>query len=578
MFCNVPIALLQLGHNALGAICPKQLGVFWHLIDWQRVHYIVKNLQGRLVKAVQNGKWRIVRSLQRLLTTSMSGKLLAIRRVTENKGRQSAGIDKVLWDSPAKKWQARLQLRTQGYKAQAVRVVKIPKKNGKWRKLGIPTMRDRAMQALYLLALDPISETLADGHSYGFRKYRSCADAIRQCHIVLCKGSSPTWILEADIKGCFDHINHDWLLKHIPLPNRILRTWLKSGQIGKDGKRFSTTEGTPQGAIISPTLANMTLDGLQPQLYEAMDIVYRSDGGIKYNPHQIHFIRYADDFIITSNNPSVLTHQVKPLVVQFLQQRGLQLSEAKTQITHIHHGFDFLGKTIRKFNGKLLTYPSKANVQTFLHNIKTTIKRHPSVKSSVLIHQLNPKIKGWAMYHRADAAKATFYKVEHLIWQMIWKWCVRRHGNKGKRWVQQKYFTCLNNDHWTFYDTDENDNIVYLMKMGKVRIKRHTKIRSSANPYDPMDEPYFEKRIQSQLLNQHGGKVLLRQLYRRQKGKCPRCQQMITQASGWNIHHRIPRYLGGATTWNNLILLHPVCHQQVHYTPNTPTALLRETQ
>jgi len=487
--------------------------------------------------------------------------------VTENKGGRSPGIDGVLWDSPKRKWQALSELVTRGYNAQAVRQVKIPKKNGKWRKLGIPTMKDRAIQALYLMALDPISETLADGHSYGFRPYRSCADAIEQCHIVLSKANSPQWILEADIRGCFDHISHSWLLDNIPLPKLILQTWLKAGLINQNYQYQPTEEGTPQGAIISPTLANMTLDGLQGQLYKAMKVTYRRNGMVGHNPHQINFIRYADDFIVTANNPTVLTEQVKPLLTQFLQQRGLALSEEKTHLTHIQQGFDFLGKTIRKYNGTLLTQPSKKSVNRFLTNVKTLIKTYPSLNAAKLIQLLNPKIKGWGMYYRSNASKETFHKVDHQIWQMIWNACVRKHPKKGKRWVKQKYFTTLRNDHWTFYDYDENGNKVYLMKLGKIPIRRHIKIRSAVNPYDPSDEPYFEQRIQQQLVLKQHGKMLFRQIYNRQNGRCPKCGQLINGTNGWHIHHITPRHLGGKTSLENLMLLHPVCHQQIHYAP-----------
>ena len=572
---RVPNGLLRKGHNALEAVRPTQVGKLWHWIDWEKAMRIVRKLQARIVQAVKATNWRKVRALQRLLARSTSAKLLAIRQVTTNKGAKTAGIDGKVWDSPSKKWKAKDSLDSKGYQAQAVRVIKIPKKNGKQRKLGIPTMRDRAMQALYLQTLDPVSETLADHHSYGFRRYRSCADAIRQCHTVLYRKQSAEWILEADIKGCFDHISHEWLMQNIPLPNAILQQWLQSGQQFK-GQYFPTPEGTPQGAIISPTLANITLDGLQAHLDQAFNIKRKVGGGYA-NPHRLHFIRYADDFIITAKDRTVLIDRVLPLVRAFLKDRGLELSETKTRISSIHEGFDFLGKHLRKYNGKLLIKPSKSSIKTFLSDIRSIIRRYPTITAAHLIVLLNPKIRGWAMYYRHDVSKEVFYKIDHHIWQAIWRWCCRRHPNKGKRWIKNKYFTYHKGDHWTFHNYDEHGNLIYLMKMGKVKIERHRKIRGNANPYDGSDEVYFEQRTQQHMLRRLRGKTVLRQLYNRQAGKCPLCQQAITAQSGWHIHHILPRYLGGQDTSDNLVLLHPTCHRQVHYAPQSVnTELLRE--
>ena len=574
----VPIQLLRPFHNALGTITPETLGVLWHLIDWQRVTQIVKNLQARIVQAVKRGNWRQVRALQRLLTHSLSAKLLAIRQVTTNVGAKTTGVDGEKWNTSLKKWNAQHDLKTKGYKAQAVKVIKIPKKNGKWRKLGIPTIKDRAMQALYLLALDPIAESLADRYSYGFRKYRSCADAIRQCYQVLFRSTSAEWILEADIKGCFDHISHEWLLDNIPLPKTILKQWLKSNQ-KHQGVYFPTQEGTPQGAIISPTLANRVLDGLQNHIDQAFDIK-RTKSGYK-NPLKIHFIRYADDFIVTSKCPKVLKQRVQPLIVSFLKQRGLKLSEQKTKISSIHKGFDFLGKELRKYNGKLLIKPSKSKIKSFLKDIQKLINSRKSVKAVHLIQLLNPKIRGWANYYKADVTKRTYSYIDHKIWQMIWKWCCRRHPNKAKRWIREKYFTTLENNHWIFHDTDENGQLWYLFRAATVPIKRHRQIKSTANPYDPSNEIYFENRTQYQMIEKTRGKHLLRQIYQRQKGKCAICQLTINQDSGWDIHHVVEKYLGGNNTMDNLVLLHPICHQQVHFATDKESMkakLLRENK
>src|SRR5258707_1467458 len=241
----------------------------WHDIDWASVSHNVRRLQARIVKATKEGRWGKVKALQRLLTHSFSGKALAVRRVTENQGKNTPGVDKVTWNTPQKKLNAIYSLRQRDYRPQPLRRIYIPKKNGKKRPLGIPCMRCRAMQALYLLALDPVAETTADPNSYGFRPGRSTADAIEQCFIALGKQFSPQWILEGDIKGCFDAISHEWLLTHIPMEKAMLRKWLKAGYM-EQRILYPTEPGTPQGGIISPVLANITLDGLEHAIHKAI--------------------------------------------------------------------------------------------------------------------------------------------------------------------------------------------------------------------------------------------------------------------------------------------------------------------
>ncbi|MZZ95981.1 group II intron reverse transcriptase/maturase, partial [Escherichia coli] len=232
----------------------------WDNMDWNKCERQVRKLQARIVKAQKEGRHNKVKALQWTLTHSFAAKALAVKRVTSNKGKNTSGVDKVLWDSSQGKWKAIFTLKRRGYTPQPLKRVHIKKSNGKLRPLGIPTMKDRAMQALYLMALDPVAETTADNHSYGFRKERGTADAIEQCFIILSRSVAPEWILEADIKGCFDHISHDWLLNNIPMDKTVLRKWLKCGVVFNK-LLMPTEEGTPQGGIISPTLANMALDG-----------------------------------------------------------------------------------------------------------------------------------------------------------------------------------------------------------------------------------------------------------------------------------------------------------------------------
>ncbi|NCT69253.1 MAG: group II intron reverse transcriptase/maturase, partial [Rhodanobacteraceae bacterium] len=310
----------------------------WHAIDWRRVEQNVRGIQIRITKATQEGKWRKVKALQRLLTRSFCGKAFAVKRVTENQGSRTAGVDRELWETPESRREAIGRLERRGYRPQPLRRVFIPKANGKERPLGIPTMLDRAMQALHLLALEPVSESRSDPNSYGFRRNRSTHDAMSQLFVSLSQKASAEWVLEADIKGCFDHINHDWLLRHVPLDTAILRKWLKAGVIHK-GMLQATDAGTPQGGIISPTLANVALNGLESELIEHLGAKL---GKTKARKLKVNVVRYADDFVITGISKEALENEVKPWVESFLAERGLTLSMEKTRIVHIDDGFDFL--------------------------------------------------------------------------------------------------------------------------------------------------------------------------------------------------------------------------------------------
>ena len=339
----------------------------WHDISWVKVYQAVARIQARIAKAVKAGEWRKVRSLQRLLTKSSGAKALAVRRVTENRGRKTPGVDSQTWSTPEEKWQALNGLGSKRYKPLPLRRIYIPKANGEKRPLGIPTMRDRAMQALHLLALDPVAETTGDPDSYGFRRERSTTDAVQQVRNATGREASPKWILEGDIKGCFDNINHDWLIANVCMDKVILKKWLKSGFI-ESGRMFSTQAGTPQGGIISPVLANLALDGLQKALADLFPTV-RSARAAKIN-----LVRYADDFIITGSSRELLEDVVRPLVEKFLAARGLVLSKTKTKVTHVTEGFDFLGWNVRFFDCGLLVQPSKKNQKAFLDKIRDLLR------------------------------------------------------------------------------------------------------------------------------------------------------------------------------------------------------------
>ena len=353
---------------------------------------------------------------------------MAILRVTTNSGASTPGVDGERWKTPELKTAAFTRLRRHGYQPQPLRRVYIPKSSDptKMRPLGIPTLTDRAMQALYLLGLDPIEETLADGNSYGFRLERCCADALDQCHKILRDNNSASWVLEGDIKACFDRISHDWMLTHIPMDKVILQKWLQAGFMEKD-VFVATTEGTPQGGICSPALANRALDGLEASVGERFGATRSQRQRCK-----VHLVRYADDFIITGKSKELLANEVQPLVAHFLKERGLELSHEKTSITHVEDGFDFLGQNLRRYGTKLLLKPSRKNVQRFLAKIDDVI-RHPGgcLTAGQLIRELNPKIRGWALYHRHASSARTFARVDDVIFRKLWQWARRRHRHKS---------------------------------------------------------------------------------------------------------------------------------------------------
>ena len=538
----------------------------WHSIDWSKCHREVRRLQARIVKATQDGRWGKVKALQWLLAHSFSGKAIAVKRVTENQGKNTPGVDRVTWDTPEKKLDAVRSMGRRAYRPLPLRRVYIPKTNGKLRPLGIPTMTDRAMQALYTLGLNPVAETIGDRCSFGFRPERSVADAIKQCFIVLVRHDAAEWILEGDIKGCFDHISHDWLLANVPMDKAILQKWLKSGYMEKSAL-FATEAGTPQGGIISPTLANLALDGLERLLSEKF---YRTThGGVMINP-KVHLVRYADDFIITAYSKELLEFGVKPLVVEFLEERGLTLSEDKTRITHIAEGFDFLGQNVRKYDGKLLIKPSAKNYQACAHKIRGIIKANKTAKQSTLIKLLNPVIHGWANFHRHVAAKRKFASMDRDVWRALWKWAKRRHPNKNGAWVRQRYFQVSGSRTWVFaVDTGDKlpsgkPRLVELRRASDTRIKRHIKIRNDANPFDRDWETYFEERIGFKKVENPKDRKRLLRLWLDQDGLCPICNQKVTRETGWSMHRLTGLIDGGSDKLGNLAILHPLCHRKAH--------------
>lgn len=464
----------------------------WEAVDWPLIKAHVSRIQMRIAKAEREGRHCKVKSLQWLLTHSYYAKLLATRRVTQNRGKKTPGVDGVIWETSQQKMEAVATIRRRNYQPQPLRRIYIPKKDGSKRPLSIPTMLDRAQQAIHLMALEPVVEVIADKNSYGFRPDRSCADAIEQCFLALAKKKSAHWVLEGDIKSCFDKISHTWLLDNTLMDKVMLKKWLKAGY-WENGKIHPMEEGTPQGGIISPCLLVNVLAGLESAIKT-----------VAIQPDKVNVCVYADDFIVTGASQEVLENKVKPAIQAFLAKRGLTLSETKTKITHIDTGFDFLGFNIRKYKEKLLIKPSKASVKRFLGTIRELIRKSVGVATSELIQKLNQKIRGWCNYFRHVVAKDIFSKVDHYIFKALQHWIKRRHPKKSVQWRNNIYFRHEGNRHWIFFAkirTKEKKTMqtIDLFRASQVQIKRHVKIRSQATPYDTVFKEYFDKRHAARL-------------------------------------------------------------------------------
>ena len=532
----------------------------WDSINWDYHRTIVKKLQLRIAKATQLRKFRKVKTLQWLLIHSFSAKLVAVRNVMQNKGSKTPGVDGIIIKTPAEKLTLAKNMKRRGYKPSPLRRIYIPKAGNKkkLRPLGIPTVADRCQQALYALALIPVSEVTADLNSYGFRPQRCCADAIAQSFIALAKRVSPQWILEGDIKGCFDHISHEWMGNNICLDKVVMNKWLKAGFI-ETGKLFPTVEGTPQGGIVSPVMCNMTLDGIAQMLAN------------NFKQHKgINFIRYADDFIVTGHSKETLEKEVKPAITAFLKERGLELSQEKTKVTHITEGFDFLGQNVRKYPSqgklKLLIKPSEKNIHSFLEGIRKVFRMARSTTQAELIQQLNPKIRGWANFHRGVVSKKVFSRIDNEIWHLSFRWAKRRHPGKSTKWVLAKYYKRIKGANHRFSGIEsQKDGIlqeVTLLLMSYTPIRRHVKILQSAHPFDGKYDEYFEMRTSEKWKNNSQRLYVERHIGHFQKGKCPCCLEELKVKQNWCISLRRKASKGGEYKSDNIDVIHKKCYEE----------------
>jgi RNA-directed DNA polymerase len=549
--------------------------VEWHKINWRKLERRVYKLQKRIYQASKRGDVKTFRRLQKLLMKSWYAKALAVRRVTqENQGKKTAGVDGVKSLTPKQRLELinKMQL---GTKVKPTRRVWIPKpgKDEK-RPLGIPTMNDRALQALVKMALEPEWEARFEPNSYGFRPGRSCHDAVEAIFNAICK--KPKFVLDADIAKCFDRINHKALLRKLntfPSLRRQIRAWLKAGVIDSE-QLFPTSEGTPQGGVISPLLANIALHGMEERIKQFAETLdrkntYERQQSKRDKRSSLSLIRYADDFVIFHEDITVV-QRCREIISEWLQDMGLELKPSKTRLTHTLNkyqgeepGFDFLGFNIRQFavgrtqsklGFKTIITSSKEKQKVHYEQIASIIETHKSAPQEALINKLNPIIRGWANYYATVVSKDTYSEIDNLMYLKLRAWANRRHPKKSAEWVLKKYWLPIGGFSWVFA-TKKGEKLYRLLRHDTTPIVRHIKVQGESSPYDG-NLVYWSTRMG----NSPEMPIRITKLLKKQKGKCAHCELYFRESDVLEIDHIIPKSQGGKDDYNNRQLLHRHCH------------------
>jgi RNA-directed DNA polymerase len=508
---------------------PEDQTLDWDAVDWHQVEEDVRQLRQRIFAASQAGDLTKVRNLQKLMLRSRSNALLSVRRVTQiNAGRKTAGVDGEVVVSPQQKAELAdwVQHRTKPWSPRPVKRVYVPKSNGRRRPLGIPVIADRALQALTVNALEPEWEARFEPRSYGFRPGRGCHDAIVAIHTTASrKDAKRLWVLDADLQAAFDRLDHDHILASLgTFPGRgLVRQWLKAGVV-EDGRLAPTEEGAPQGGVISPLLMNVALHGME----QAAGVVYRTLGSdaTRVDADSPVVVRYADDLLALCHDREQ-AEQVKARLAAWLAPRGLAFNEAKTQITHLDQGVDFLGFDIRRYRGKLLTKPSKDAMRRIRGRLSAEMKALRGSNADAVIAKINPIISGWSAYYRIGVSKRAFNTLDAHLWRLVYKRASFSHPNKPTRWVIAQYFDKFNpsrHDTWVFGSQQSG---YYLRKFAWTPIVRHRMVAGTASPDDPALTRYWTER-RRRTTPPIG--TTMRRLLREQHGRCPLCSGLLLHA------------------------------------------------
>lgn len=572
----------------------------WTDFDWKVIESKVSKLRRRIFVAKLTGKSpELIAKLQKRMILSKANLLYSIRRVTSiNRGRKTAGIDKQKYLRPEQRFQLFNEMANMNlleWNPPPVRREYIPRPGKEPRPLGIPTIKDRVIQNVIKNALEPEWEATFEHGSYGFRPARSCQDAMSRLWRLI-SSKKRVWVLDADIKGCFNNIAHGPLLQKLDgFPaQHLVAKWLRAGYFEKD-KYFDTLLGTPQGGIISPLLANIALHGME----EALGIRYHKAGYVITTLPYV-LVRYADDFVVLTTSEEY-AHKAKETLSEFLGKRGMEFSPEKTKIRNIFDSpLDFLGWSFRLYENSphkmrrkaflrakggsvALVTPSKKSVESIKSKIKLLFRSHVSSPTSMLINKLNPIIVGWSNYHRYVNSNKAFRSLDNFIFLQVVRWAKRRHVNKSWSWIVNRYFTSSKlkfvkktgassfvSSNWTFCG---DNGFPKLVSFKSTSLENYKSISYGKNPFNPKDTEYFLDRKLSSLIKKGSFKD---RLYSKQKGLCPVCGTNLAHGD-WEepllVHHLIPRKEGGKDTVSNLMLLHEECHYSIHRN-NIPKAVM----